>query len=89
MAKVAPPEELAKVDHTPPKKGWMDMPVELKEGRWCYGSKPKDHEVVGFCFTPQDGNSLASSFSAVTWFLYPDDHDERAEALRPFLFQEV
>ena len=47
MAKVAPPEELAKVDHTPPKKGWMDMPVELKEGRWCYGSKPKDHEVIG------------------------------------------
>jgi len=25
----------------------MDMPVELKEGRWCYGSKPKDHEVLG------------------------------------------
>jgi Fe-S oxidoreductase len=47
MAKVAPPEELARVDHTPPKKGWMDMPVELKEGRWCYGSKPKDHEVLG------------------------------------------
>jgi len=47
MAKVAPPEELAKVDHTPPQKGWMDMPVELKEGRWCYGSKPKDHEVLG------------------------------------------
>ena len=47
MSKVAPPEELAKVDHTPPKKGWMDMPVELKEGRWCYGSKPKDHEVIG------------------------------------------
>ena len=47
MAKVAPPEELAKVDHTPPQKGWMDMPVELKEGRWCYGSKPKDHEVIG------------------------------------------
>ena len=47
MAKVAPPEELARVDHAPPKKGWMDMPVELKEGRWCYGSKPKDHEVVG------------------------------------------
>ena len=47
MAKVAPPEELSRVDHTPPKKGWMDMPVELKEGRWCYGSKPKDHEVVG------------------------------------------
>jgi Fe-S oxidoreductase len=47
MAKVAPPEELAKLYQTPPKKEWMDMPVELNEGRWCYGSKPKDHEVIG------------------------------------------
>ncbi|MGD8372212.1 MAG: (Fe-S)-binding protein [Syntrophobacterales bacterium] len=47
MAKVAPPEELSRVDYTPPKKGWMDTPAELREGRWCYGSKPKDHEVVG------------------------------------------
>ncbi len=47
MAKVAPPEELSRVDYTPPKKGWMDTPAEIREGRWCYGSKPKDHEVVG------------------------------------------
>ena len=47
MAKVAPPEELSRVDYTPPKKGWMDTPAEFREGRWCYGSKPKDHEVVG------------------------------------------
>ena len=47
MAKVAPPEELSRVNYTPSKKGWMDSPAEFKEGRWCYGSKPKDHAVVG------------------------------------------
>jgi Fe-S oxidoreductase len=46
MAKVAKPEELVKIDHTPPKKAWMDIPAEFREGRWCYGSKPKDHEVI-------------------------------------------
>jgi len=47
MAKVGTPEELARVDYTPPKKGWMDTPAVFQEGRWCYGSKPKDHAVVG------------------------------------------
>jgi glyceraldehyde-3-phosphate dehydrogenase type II len=47
------------------------------------------HEVVGFCFTPQDGNSLLSSFSAVTWFLYPDDYIARAECLKSYFFSEV
>jgi Fe-S oxidoreductase len=48
MAKVASPAELAKIDYTPPKKGWMDTPAEFKTGRWCYGSKPKDHLVLGW-----------------------------------------
>lgn len=47
------------------------------------------HEVIGFCFTPQDGNSLLSSFSAVTWFLYPDDYDQRVQCLKPCFFAEV
>ncbi len=58
MAKIAPPEELARINYTPPMKWWMDTPVEFKEGRWCYGSKPKDHHVVGFPnprdWSPQD-----------------------------------
>lgn len=49
----------------------------------------KGHEVIGFCFTPQDGNSLASSFSAVNWFLHPEDYLKRTEALTPYLFSEV
>jgi glyceraldehyde-3-phosphate dehydrogenase type II len=49
----------------------------------------KGHEVVGFCFTPQDGNSLATSFSAVTWFLHPDDYSNRIECLTPYFFADV
>ena len=30
-----------------------------------------EHEITGFCFTPQDGNSILSSISAAEWILYP------------------
>ncbi|HKQ62942.1 MAG TPA: hypothetical protein VJS92_16750 [Candidatus Polarisedimenticolaceae bacterium] len=46
-------------------------------------------EIVGYCFTPQDGNSLLSSISAATWFLYPDDYEERIQCLKPFFYDEV
>jgi len=40
------PEELAKINHTPPLKGWMDMPVEFKPGTFCWGGNPKSLEAV-------------------------------------------
>lgn len=46
-------------------------------------------EVFGFCFTPQDGNSLLSSMTAIEHLLYPDEYLERIEVLDPFLFREV
>jgi glyceraldehyde-3-phosphate dehydrogenase (NAD(P)) len=46
-------------------------------------------EIHGFCFTPQDGNSLLSSVAAALWFLYPDDYRERLSSLQSFFFQEV
>ncbi len=46
-------------------------------------------EVFGFCFTPQDGNSLLSSMTAIEHLLYPEEYRERIEVLDPFLFQEV
>ena len=46
-------------------------------------------KVVGYCFTPQDGNSLLSSLSAATWLLYPDDYEDRIQCLRPFFNDEV
>jgi glyceraldehyde-3-phosphate dehydrogenase (NAD(P)) len=46
-------------------------------------------EVVGYCFTPQDGNSLLSSISAATWFLYPDEYEDRVQCLKTFFYDEV
>jgi glyceraldehyde-3-phosphate dehydrogenase type II len=48
-----------------------------------------DREVVGMCFTPQDGNSLLSSLAATLWFLYPDSYEERLEPVRPYFFSEI
>ena len=48
-----------------------------------------DREVVGMCFTPQDGNSLLSSLAASLWFLYPDSYEERLSPLKPYFFQEI
>jgi Fe-S oxidoreductase len=48
MAKLPKPEELSKIDYTPPKTGWMETPVVFKEGMFCHGSKPKSLEIVGF-----------------------------------------
>jgi glyceraldehyde-3-phosphate dehydrogenase (NAD(P)) len=46
-------------------------------------------EVVGYCFTPQDGNSLLSSVAGATWFLYPDDYEERVQCLQAYFTDEV
>jgi len=46
-------------------------------------------EVVGFSFTPQDGNSLLSSVAATERMLHPEDWREKMKCLNPFLFKEV
>jgi len=48
-----------------------------------------EDEVIGFCFTPQDGNSIISSVTAIERFLYPKDYEEKVKCLWPFLLQEV
>ena len=48
-----------------------------------------DNEIIGFCFTPQDGNSILSSITATERFLYPDTYKERLKCLGAFLLQEV
>jgi glyceraldehyde-3-phosphate dehydrogenase type II len=47
------------------------------------------HEITGFCFTPQDGNSLLSSLSAAAWLLDPEHYDGRLQVVKPYLFDEV
>ena len=46
-------------------------------------------EIVGYCFTPQDGNSLLSSISAASWLLYPDDYEDRIQCVKPYFYNEV
>jgi glyceraldehyde-3-phosphate dehydrogenase (NAD(P)) len=46
-------------------------------------------ELTGFCFTPQDGNSLLSSISAATWLMYPNSYEQKIQSLSDWFFDEV
>ncbi len=45
--------------------------------------------VVGYCFTPQDGNSLLSSVSMAVRYLHPDSWEEKVAVFDEYLFDEV
>ncbi len=49
------------------------------------------NEILGFCFTPQDGNSLASSIHAALWLMDPEPRQllERMSVLDRFFFREI
>ncbi len=47
------------------------------------------HEITGFCFTPQDGNSLLSSIAAAAWLLDAEKYEERIQFMTPYLFDEL
>ncbi len=46
MAKQPKPEELAKVDYTPPMTAWMDTPAVLKPGNFCNAAKEKSLQLL-------------------------------------------
>jgi glyceraldehyde-3-phosphate dehydrogenase (NAD(P)) len=48
-----------------------------------------EHEISGFCFTPQDGNSILSSISAAEWFLYPHSYKDKIQSLSPLIFDKI
>jgi len=47
------------------------------------------HRVTGFCFTPQDGNSLLSSLAATLWFIDPATYRDQLGVIAPYMFDEV
>jgi glyceraldehyde-3-phosphate dehydrogenase type II len=51
----------------------------------------RKREVYGFCFTPQDGNSLLSSVAATLWLVDPQPESvaRRLEPLRRWLYREI
>jgi glyceraldehyde-3-phosphate dehydrogenase type II len=50
---------------------------------------PHPRKVVGFCYTPQDGNSLMSSIAATLRYLDESKLDENMDVLRPYCFREI
>ncbi len=50
---------------------------------------PNPRRVVGFCYTPQDGNSLLSSVAATLRYLDVSKLEERIDVLRPYIFREI
>ena len=48
-----------------------------------------DHEITGFCFTPQDGNSILSSISAAEWLLYPHSYKDKIQCLSHLFFNII
>ncbi|HMC22934.1 MAG TPA: hypothetical protein VKL19_13870 [Thermoanaerobaculia bacterium] len=50
---------------------------------------PHPRKVVGFCYTPQDGNSLLSSVAATLKYLDMSKLEERIDVLRPYIFREI
>lgn len=50
---------------------------------------PSPKKVVGFCYTPQDGNSLLSSIAATLRWLDPSKLEENLDVLRPYIFREI
>ncbi|MGO9614072.1 MAG: sulfate reduction electron transfer complex DsrMKJOP subunit DsrK [Dissulfurispiraceae bacterium] len=42
------PDELSKLNYTPPRTEWMDTPVTFKDNMYCWGAKAKSLKVVDF-----------------------------------------
>jgi len=49
----------------------------------------KGNEIVGYAFTPQDGNSLLSSVTAVTMKLNPEGGRECLTVLDKYRYREI
>ena len=48
-----------------------------------------NNEISGFCFTPQDGNSILSSIAATVKFLNPHSYQDKINSLAPFFFDRI
>jgi hypothetical protein len=41
------PHEMLRIDLSPKTQDWMDIPVNIKPGVYCYPAKPEKLEIVG------------------------------------------
>jgi len=44
---IKPDELLSQIDHRSSGASWMDTPVDIRKGMYCYASNPKSVETLG------------------------------------------
>ena len=52
-------------------------------------NKSRTTKITGFCFTPQDGNSLLSSVAAALYGTHGNKYIEKMALFDKFLFSEI
>ena len=57
MSDLPNPDQLFKKDHRPPQTGWMETPIDIRKGIYCYAALPKHLEYVGLP-NPREWNAL-------------------------------
>ena len=62
MSDPTPEELLSGIDPKPSQTGWMDTPVEIKKGIYCYASNPKSVEYVGLPY-PRQWNPIEEDWN--------------------------
>ncbi|MBW1776505.1 MAG: (Fe-S)-binding protein [Deltaproteobacteria bacterium] len=88
---IKPHELIANIQPRPPQTGWMDTPVEIRKGMYCYAANPKSLETLGFPFA-REWNPLDED-----WKLPPNWKEilfegmrERLERFRTFkIFMDI
>jgi len=88
---IKPGELLERTDHQPPRKGWMDTPVVIREGMYCYASNPKSVEYLGLP-NPRSWNPLEDDWKLPeNWQqILHEGFKERLERFRTFkVFMDI
>jgi Fe-S oxidoreductase len=87
----AKPDELSKIDHAPPKKGWMDVPAEFRDHTFCWGAKGKNLSAVEFPNARDWSPAEADWKLPKNWQeIFLDGMKERLDKYRSFrLFMDI
>ncbi len=88
---ITPDELLSKIDHRPSGTGWMDTPVDIRKGMYCYASNPKSVETLSLpyarAWNPLDDDwKLPDNWQQIIY----EGFRERLEKFRSFkVFMDI
>ena len=85
------PQEMARIDHKPPSKSWMDTPVKIRDGMYCHPAKLSAIEYVGMP-NPHEWHPSKEDWNLpADWMqIVRDGLKERLERFRSFkIFMDI